>query len=1101
MNNKSASVLRDSGCTTAGIRKSLVSDSQYTGEVQRCVSFGGKVEVFPLALIPVRTPFYSGEVLTCVIEDPVADLILGNLPGVSDTPARSVDPIQISSVTTRLQTQKEKEQTKGLHTPLVDDLHVDRNTLSTMQNQDSSLQDLFDKAQEKIVTKIGHATEVYKVEDSVLYRVFDDGESKTKQIVVPKSLRQSVLHTAHDNIMAGHCGVRRTQQRVLLRFHWPQVGKDVREYCRTCDVCQKTIAKGRVHPVPLGKMPVVDVPFKRIAVDLIGPFKPTSKGGYRYVLTVVDVATRFPEAVPLKNIDTISVAEALVSIFARVGCPEEILSDQGTQFVSDLMQEIYRLLSIKSIRTSPYHPQSNGLVERFNGTLKTMLKKVVHANPEQWDRYIPALLFAYRELPSESTGFSPFELLYGRRPRGPIDLLARIWSGDQEEDQSKPLYQYVSDLKSILQESISVATENIQAAARRYKATFDKQTQVRSFQVGDEVLVLLPSDTNKLLMQWKGPYVVKEVHGCDYKIAMGNKQKIFHANMLQKYHRRTQGSAVGSVSTPEMTPSITTEHLNKREDTMGDNNTPVTSGITTNTLTAKLPFQDLDNFQGKDLVECADVGVIVEEDDEIQLHTLPSLQGETMENINVDVNLTETQKEDLRKIFVKFEDTFTDKPGIFTGKVKHEINLTSEEPIRLKQYPLPFSSEEIIAREIQTMFELGVIEYSQSPYSSPVVLVKKKDNTTRFCIDFRALNKVTVFDAEPIPDVEEIFCKLSEGRFFTKIDLAKGYWQIPVRESDREKTAFRTPQGLFQWTRMPFGLVTAPATFARMMRLLHLEKFSAINFFDDVLISSQSWSDHLEHVEGVLKSIAGHGLTIRPTKMSAGFQELDFLGHMISYGNIKPQDDKVTKLIQIPTPKTKKQVRSLLGLASYYRRFVPNFASLTAPLTDLTRSKTKTIEWTPACEEAFTKIKEILTKNPVLKLPNLSQGFILRTDACNKGIGAVLLQEVQGVLHPVMYISRKLLDREQRYSTIERECLAIVWSINRLSRYLWGTEFILQTDHKPLSFINSGRYQNNRLIRWALSLQQYRFQVEPVSGKENLLADALSRVGEDQEIP
>ncbi|KAL8567469.1 hypothetical protein ACOMHN_010060 [Nucella lapillus] len=156
--------------------------------------------------------------------------------------------------------------------------------------------------------------------------------------------------------MAGHCGVRRTLQRVLLRFFWPSVRKDVAEYCRTCDICQQMIAKGRVHPVPLGRMPVVDVPFRKIAIDLIGPFKPVSRNGYRYVLTIIDVATQFPEAVPLRNIDSISVAEALVSVFSRVGCPEEILSDCGTQFLSELMQEIYRLLSIKSIHTSPYHP-------------------------------------------------------------------------------------------------------------------------------------------------------------------------------------------------------------------------------------------------------------------------------------------------------------------------------------------------------------------------------------------------------------------------------------------------------------------------------------------------------------------------------------------------------------------------------------------------------------------------------------------------------------------------------------------------------------------------------------------------------------------------
>jgi len=228
------------------------------------------------------------------------------------------------------------------------------------------------------------------------------------------------------------------------------MSSDVTRFCYSCDVCQRTISKGRVPKVPLGKMPVIDTPFKRVAIDLVGEIFPASSRGHRYILTVVDFATRYPEAVALKNISTTAVAEALVSIFARVGIPEEILSDQGTQFTSDLMKEVGRLLSVKQLTTTPYHPQCNGLVERFNGTLKTMLRRMCTERPKDWDRYIDALLFAYREAPQESLGFAPFELLYGRSVIGPLQILRQLWTKEQADPNTRTTYQYVLDLRNRL---------------------------------------------------------------------------------------------------------------------------------------------------------------------------------------------------------------------------------------------------------------------------------------------------------------------------------------------------------------------------------------------------------------------------------------------------------------------------------------------------------------------------------------------------------------------------------------------------------------------------------------------------------------------------
>ena len=284
-------------------------------------------------------------------------------------------------------------------------------------------------------------------------------------------------------------------------------------------------SKGKVTRVPLGEMPLIDTPFERIAVDLVGPIAPVSDTGNRYILTVVDYATRYPEAIPLKKIETERVAEALLEIFSRVGFPKEVLSDRGTQFTSDLMKEVTRLVSIKQLFTTPYNPKCNGLCEKMNGTLKSMLRKMCQERPKDWDRYLPAVLFAYREAPQASTGFSPFELLYGRTVRGPMQVLKEIWT-EAETPETQNTYQYVLDLRNRLEETCQIARESLMEAKEDYKHHYDKKTRSRIFKVGQKVNILLPTDHNKLLLQWKGPYEVVEVlNRMDYKVDVTARRK------------------------------------------------------------------------------------------------------------------------------------------------------------------------------------------------------------------------------------------------------------------------------------------------------------------------------------------------------------------------------------------------------------------------------------------------------------------------------------------------------------------------------------------------------------------------------------------------
>ncbi len=377
--------------------------------------------------------------------------------------------------------------------------------------------------------------------EGTLYRQFQgvDGQ-KHYQLVVPRILRTEVMKLGHETMMAGHLGTRKTTDRIISEFYWPGCKSDIRRFCQSCKPCQLTVPKGRVAKVKLGRMPLMDTPFKRVAVDIIGPIFPASEKGNRFILTMVDYATRYPEAVALPSIETERVAEAIVDMISRVGVPEEVLSDRGSQFTGGMMKEVSRLLSIKSLTTTPYHPQCNGLVEKFNGTLKSMLRKMSAERPKDWDKYLGAVLFAYREVPQESIGFSPFELLYGRTVRGPMTVLRELWSKRSDDSEVQTTYQYVIDLKQRLESTCQLAQDNLRDAAKYYKRYFDSKAKDRKFKVGQRVLVLLPTNHNKLLMKWKGPFPVEQVRNdMDYVVNMRGKAKLFHANMLKAFHERT----------------------------------------------------------------------------------------------------------------------------------------------------------------------------------------------------------------------------------------------------------------------------------------------------------------------------------------------------------------------------------------------------------------------------------------------------------------------------------------------------------------------------------------------------------------------------------
>ena len=438
---------------------------------------------------------------------------------------------------------------------------------------------------------------------------------------------------------------------------------------------------------------------------------------------------------------------------------------------------------------------------------------------------------------------------------------------------------------------------------------------------------------------------------------------------------------------------------------------------------------------------------------------------------------------------------FQTLPG-HTSLTEHHIITEQAQPVCQAPYRIPHAFREEVNHELKEMLRHGVIEHSTSDWASPMVTVQKKDKSLRLCVDYRRLNAVSKGDAYPMPRIDELIDRVGRAKYVTTLDLTKGYWQVPVAIEDRPKTAFTTPYSLFQFTRMPFGLQGAPATFQRMVdRLLDgLGEFSSA-YMDDIIIFSTNWSDHCRHLDSVLKRIQSAGLTVKKRKCQFAMAECLYLGHRVGGGRVAPEDLKVEAIKQFVTPCTKKQVRSFLGLVGYYRKFIPHFASLAAPLTDLTRKVAPSeVIWSHECERAFQTLKIALCSDTVLASPDFSKPFLLQTDASDRGVGGVLSQcDDKGLDKAIAYFSRKLLPREQRYSTIEKECVAIKLAIQAFNPYILGRAFTIQTDHRSLEWLDRIKDNNARLTRWSLFLQSYTYTVEYRSGTANANADPLSR--------
>lgn len=464
----------------------------------------------------------------------------------------------------------------------------------------------------------------------------------------------------------------------------------------------------------------------------------------------------------------------------------------------------------------------------------------------------------------------------------------------------------------------------------------------------------------------------------------------------------------------------------------------------------------------------------------------PKLKRNSVVNFH---ELTDAQRQELNCVKDQFRTLSTGRLGK-THLLEHVIRTGDSLPIKQHSYPVSPIVMERMGNQLDRMLELGVIEPSCSPWSSPVVLVKKKDGSDRLCVD-----KVTEFDSYPLPRIDQILNQLGRTNYLSKIDLKDAFWQIPLSLDSRPKTAFSVPgHGLFQFTRLPFGLHNAPQCLQRLMNAIFgSSDYNVFVYLDDLIIASQTFDDHIESLKYVFDRLSFANLTINIEKSEFCCSSMAYLGFVVDKHGLHTDLSKVDAILNFPLPKTYTELKRFIGLASWYRRFVKDFASIAAPLHDLTKGKAKNkrLEWNRLAIDSFVRLKNDLVTTPCLVMPDFAQEFTIHCDASNFGVGAVITQGSDE--NPIAFASRKFRGAELNYSIPEKECLAVFFAVNKFRQYVEGYHFKVITDCSSLLSIFKQENPVGRLARWVMHLSQFDFKLIHRKGKSNVVPDTLSR--------
>lgn len=449
-----------------------------------------------------------------------------------------------------------------------------------------------------------------------------------------------------------------------------------------------------------------------------------------------------------------------------------------------------------------------------------------------------------------------------------------------------------------------------------------------------------------------------------------------------------------------------------------------------------------------------------------------------------------------------FHDISSEVRGLGrTTLIQHHIDTGDATPIKVRQYPLSPDKKEALSKELDKMLELGVVTPSESPWNNPVLLVKKANGDWRFCLDSRKLNEVTKGDSYAIPYIPQVLDSLKDARYLSTIDLSSSFWQIGLTKESQEKTSFTVPgRGCYQFTAMPFGLSGAPSRQQRLMDMLlghgfcsDIEDGIVYCYVDDIVIAAKNFETHLLLLNRVLDKLKQANLTINHEKSKFFRTKIKYLGYVVDEFGLRTDPEKVSAILDFPPPKSVTQVKSFIGVCSWYRRFIRNFASIVSPMTQLTK-KGQRFEWSEECQRAFASLKNALVTAPVLATPDFKKPFTVHCDASGFGLGGMLSQNIEGHDHPIAFVSRTLNKAERNYSATEREALAVLYAVEKFEPYLGLQKFKVVTDHASLKWFSNLQSPTGRLARWFCRLSQYNFEIEHRKGTDNVVPDALSRL-------
>jgi hypothetical protein len=1209
VNNQSVRFLRDSGATLSLVKIDLCKPDQFTGTKTSVILADGKIRYYPEVEIEVHSPCFTGTIKALAMADPVESLVLGNnifqktikvtpltdngdedddcvkLPNKtvifensvlippearlnepqimgseeinSSKPTVNLTAVQDSmsiqkdrteekvnncnAVQTRVQKAREVRSLKPLQFSAVQALNISRDEFLKLQKDDASLQKYW-RIAESNMEEDGKISFIIK--EGILFRVYEDESAvKTEQLMVPTELREKTVLFAHESILAGHMGIASTYKKLCTEFYFPGAYQLIKRLVSSCKLCQQGANKNVHGKAQLHSLPVISTPFHTVYIDLVGKISPASSEGHTHILTILDAATTYFIGVPLKKTDSVTIAESLMHVFNQYGYAKNIYSDNGSNLSSEVLDEIYRTLGVERKAIPVYWPRVNR-VERFHGTMKQILRKFVIDEPKQWHRYLDPLLFAIRTTPTCS-GYSSFELLFGREPRTHLTFLRELWSGQDNEPEGKVIFQYVLDLQNKITQTCEFAQKELAKIRERNYKIFNKNARTRVLKPGQKVWVINTKCESKFDFSWVGPAMVLEKKGkVTYKIQFENgDMRLYHINMLKPFieredkHVENSKNKLSNVSRPKSGDSATASNDDDPMDYNNDGNddciqmnavaeidelSTFSRTKQTNNAAATDEYDLLDHYDGcndncMQIAAAAEFGFIEVSDDqdqeEIKEHRdrislkqdltelpIPNLvQTENWKNVVVNPDLSAKQQKEAWKLIEEFQEIFSDVPTQ-TNLLTCKLKVKSDEPIRHKPYSIPVHLKSAVDAELDKMLKMKWIELADADncYASPLVVVKKKGtNDLRLCVSYKDLNNLLEVDVTPIPDMQDILADIGKSRFFSTTDAAKGFYAIAIEPEFRKYTGFVYQNNHFVHCVLPFGLSISPGLYSKMMQKLLYGAKNLANFIDDVIGYNSDFESHLATLRDLFQRVRDANLKLKPSKTKIGFREIAYLGKIVGNGEIRPTQENIESILNAPIPKTKKGVRSLTGAINWLRQYIPSAAQLMKPINSLlTQGKGEAITWGEEQQRAWEEIKCILTSKPVLSLYDQTKEHRICTDASVDCIGGVLMQlEEDNKWHPVFYVSRKCNKAEANYDIQNKEALAVIYCFSKFYRFVYGKPFSLQVDSAALCVLNNKFSNNARVRRWQLYLQSFQYHLVVVTGKENPLADLMTRLG------